>query len=112
MEEMLLEVYEEYAFSKIPHFENVSNLIYGTMYEDLRLQLIDEAIGRRDHELFGWSEEDYMRKAFAGEINDVAIKPHIDSSIFFDSLSECIVRKRLFIRTNYKPIHPPLQGVW
>lgn len=112
MDEILLEVYEEFAFSDIPDFERISNMIYATMFEDLRLQLIDEALGRNDHDLFGWTEEEYVKKAYAGEINDVAIKPYIDSLIFFDTLSECIVKRRLFVQTRYSPLHQPIQGVW
>lgn len=112
----LFNVYEDLAENhlekSIPSLQDVIEFTYADMYMEIRDNMISHSVDRGDHELHEMTPERYLRECYSGNIEDVAIEPHIDSITFRMKILEAIMNYQLFVEDNGTYENQPITGVW
>lgn len=96
----------------IANILELNALVFADVYSDLKIQLIDEAIERKDYELYGLDEQDFVIKAYRGEIGDIAVEPYLNENTLLESIEGYLRAHQLVIDYNGYILHSPLQEVW
>lgn len=113
---MLLQVYEDLAErhidNEIPSLVDLLEFTYADMQSEVHIDLIDKAVERGDHESYGVTKDEFVRRCYSGIIEDVSTVPYIEQVRLRNAIYEAIEHFQLFFQDGNAFEHIPLQEVW
>lgn len=110
------EVYESLWDRKedeIPRIIEITEEVYEMVHQEIKLDLVYSAVGRKDYELFGYTKEYFMHLALRNEIEDEALMPDIDFSEFHMTVRDYLLENYYFFEDIYRQVrNVPVCEVW
>ena len=98
---------------EIPTFEEISESVYQEVYQDVKLDLVEEAVNRKDYEIYGYEKPEFILLAYSGELKDESLRPDIEYKEFETILRDYMLINRYFFEDYHKIVrNAPILEVW
>lgn len=90
-----------------------SGLVLAEIVATKRLQMVEEAIERKDYEDYGMKKDEFQELALRGEIKDFGVNPFIQGEAFEEAMETFMEVSQLFMVSESNEWRfSPLQEVW
>ena len=111
---LILEGATPFFRSEVPFIGDIVERVFNEAYGELLVDLIDEAIERKDHsEIYGLSEKEFRHLAYHHELNDNALIPSQDFPFFEQAVQNYLRNHNMFFEDYHNRLtNQPVVEVW
>jgi hypothetical protein len=107
------EIYEDDAnINGIVDLVRLKDMVLSDMHTELKAQMVEEAVDRKDYELFNMTKLDFIVKTYSGEFEDVSTEPYIDEDMFNRMIEDYIMEQQFVVMWDNYLMNSPVQEVW